>query len=679
MTDSAAGGRLFDKVWQRHLVASPEGEPPLLYIDLHLVHEVTSPQAFEGLDLAGRQVRRPDLTVATMDHDVPTLNPLGPITDPLAAEQMARLRKNCEAHGITLYPLGSAEQGVVHVIGPQLGLTQPGMTVVCGDSHTSTHGAFGALAFGIGTTEVEHVLATQTLRQAKPAAMAVTVDGELPDGVTAKDLVLGIIAELGTGGGTGSVIEYRGEAVRALDMEGRMTVCNMSIEAGARAGMIAPDEMTFAFLEGRQHSPKGAEWERALDDWRSLVTDENAAFDREVRIDAASLRPVVTWGTNPAQSVSIDGVVPDPASFATPAQRNAAERALEYMGLAAGTAVRDIAVDTVFIGSCTNGRLADLRAAAGVLSGQEGQPRRPGDRRTRLGQGEGRGRGRRPGRGVPRRGLRVALGGLLDVPGHERRHPRAARAQRVDQQPELRGPPGPGRAHAPGLARDGRGDRGRRPVRGARRSGRGTLMRAVQQVKGRAVVLDRRDIDTDQIIPAAWLKRVERTGFGAGLFEAWRADPGFVLNQPGADGAKVLIAGANFGCGSSREHAVWALQDFGFEAVVAPSFADIFRGNSIGAGLVTAQADEDAVASLIAALAADPDADVVVDVAARTVGVPAAGFTAPFEIGDYARWRLLEGLDDIGVTLRHGDAIAAFERTRPSWLPVSGTSAHATI
>jgi len=366
--------RLFDKVWERHLVASPDGEPPLLYIDLHLVHEVTSPQAFEGLELAGRRVRRPELTVATMDHDVPTLNPDGPITDPLAAEQMARLRKNCEAHGITLYPLGSAEQGVVHVIGPQLGLTQPGMTVVCGDSHTSTHGAFGALAFGIGTTEVEHVLATQTLRQAKPAAMAVTVDGELPPGVSAKDLVLAIIAEIGTHGGTGHVIEYRGAAISSLDMAGRMTVCNMSIEAGARAGMIAPDDVTFAFLEGRTHSPKGTDWERALDDWRSLVTEEGAAFDREVRIDAATLRPVVTWGTNPAQSVTIDDAVPDPASFATDAEQRAAQRALDYMGLMPGTAMRDIAVDTVFIGSCTNGRLADLRAAAAVLRDRKVSP-----------------------------------------------------------------------------------------------------------------------------------------------------------------------------------------------------------------------------------------------------------------------------------------------------------------
>ncbi len=367
-------GRLFDKVWERHLVAAPDGEPPLLYIDLHLVHEVTSPQAFEGLEMAGRQVRRPDLTVATMDHDVPTVNPLGPISDPLAAEQIARLRKNCAAHGITLHPLGSAEQGIVHVIGPQLGLTQPGMTVVCGDSHTSTHGAFGALAFGIGTTEVEHVLATQTLRQTKPAAMAVTVDGDLPSGVTAKDLVLGIIARLGTGGGTGSVIEYRGSAIRALDMEGRMTVCNMSIEAGARAGMIAPDDTTFAFLEGRKHSPKGADWERALDDWRSLVTDEGAVFDSEVRIDAASLRPTITWGTNPAQSVNIDGAVPDPDSLGTAAERHAAQRALEYMGLRPGTAIRDIGVDTVFIGSCTNGRLADLRAAADVVRGRKVSP-----------------------------------------------------------------------------------------------------------------------------------------------------------------------------------------------------------------------------------------------------------------------------------------------------------------
>jgi len=344
-------GRLFDKIWDRHLVASPAGEPPLLYIDMHLVHEVTSPQAFEGLELAGRKVRRPDLTVATMDHDVPTIGLDRPIADPLAAEQIARLRRNAEVHGITLYPLGSPEQGIVHVIGPQLGLTQPGMTIVCGDSHTSTHGAFGTLAFGIGTSEVEHVLATQTLRQAKPAAMAVTVDGELGPECTAKDLVLGIIRALGTGGGVGSVIEYRGAAVRALSMAGRMTVCNMSIEGGARAGMIAPDDTTFAFLEGRKFSPRGKLWEQALDDWRGLATEDGAEFDRDIRVDASALRPAVTWGTNPAQSATIDEVVPDPSSMPTPELRQGAERALAYMGLRPGTAIRDITVDTVFIGS----------------------------------------------------------------------------------------------------------------------------------------------------------------------------------------------------------------------------------------------------------------------------------------------------------------------------------------
>jgi 3-isopropylmalate/(R)-2-methylmalate dehydratase large subunit len=362
--------RLFDKVWDRHVVASPEGEPPLLYVDMHLVHEVTSPQAFEALSLAGRKVRRPDLTIATMDHDVPTIGLDKPIADPLAAQQIERLKTNCAEHGITLHALGSLQQGIVHVIGPQLGLTQPGMTVVCGDSHTSTHGAFGALAFGIGTSEVEHVLATQTLSQVKPAAMAVTVDGELPAGCTAKDLVLGIIRALGVGGGTGSVIEYRGRAIRALSMEGRMTVCNMSIEGGARAGLIAPDDTTFGYLEGRKHAPKGASWERALDEWRSLVTDDGAEFDREIRVDASALRPAVTWGTNPAQSVSIDDVVPDPETAPTPAARQAAERALTYMDLKPGTAITDIPVDAVFIGSCTNGRLEDLRAAADVARGR---------------------------------------------------------------------------------------------------------------------------------------------------------------------------------------------------------------------------------------------------------------------------------------------------------------------
>ena len=362
---------LVDKVWESHLVRSAEGEPDLLFIDLHLIHEVTSPQAFDGLRLAGRGVRRPDLTVATADHNVPTIDVDKPIADPISAKQLEVLTANCEAFGIVCYPMGNSNQGIVHIIGPELGLSQPGMTIVCGDSHTSTHGALGALAFGIGTSEVEHVLATQTLPQIRPATMAVTVDGELPVGVSAKDIVLAVIGRIGTGGGMGHVIEFGGSAIRALSMEGRMTVCNMSIEGGARAGMVAPDDTTFAYVEGRQHAPKGSAWEEALDNWRSLPTDPGASFDKEVGLDAATLVPHVTWGTNPAQVVPIDGSVPYPDSFAEPAEREAAARALAYMGLDAGTAIRDIAVDTVFIGSCTNSRIEDLRLAAAVVEGHQ--------------------------------------------------------------------------------------------------------------------------------------------------------------------------------------------------------------------------------------------------------------------------------------------------------------------
>jgi 3-isopropylmalate/(R)-2-methylmalate dehydratase large subunit len=360
---------LAEKVWERHVVHRAAGEPDLLYVDLHLVHEVTSPQAFEALRLAGRPVRRPDLTVATMDHNVPTTD--GPVTDQTSATQMEALSNNAKQFDITLYPWGSAGQGIVHVIGPEMGYTQPGLTIVCGDSHTSTHGAFGALAFGIGTSEVEHVLATQTIPQTPAKTMAITVDGALPAGCSAKDVILGIINRIGTGGGVGHVIEYRGPAIRALSMEGRMTICNMSIEAGARAGMVAPDDTTFAYLEGRPHAPAGADWERAVDDWRSLPSDEDAAFDAEVTLDATELRPFVSWGTNPAQSVTIDGEVPDPDSLEDDAKRDAARRALAYMALEPGTAIRDIRPDTVFIGSCTNSRIEDLRLAAGIVDGRK--------------------------------------------------------------------------------------------------------------------------------------------------------------------------------------------------------------------------------------------------------------------------------------------------------------------
>ncbi|HYU17767.1 MAG TPA: 3-isopropylmalate dehydratase large subunit [Chloroflexota bacterium] len=371
-----AGPRtLFEKVWEAHVVREPAGEPALLYIDLHLVHEVTSPQAFEGLAVTGRNVRRPDLTIATADHNVPTTDRSLPIEDPISAQQLAALDRNCAQFGIRLEGALSPLQGIVHVIGPELGLTQPGMTVVCGDSHTATHGAFGALAFGIGTSEVEHVLATQTLIQARPKSMEIRVDGDPPPGVTAKDVVLGIIGRIGIGGANGHVIEYAGSTIRALSMEGRMTISNMSIEAGGRAGMIGPDETTFSYLEGRPHAPKGKLWEQALDCWRSLPTDPGASYDKSVAIQAGDLVPYVTWGTNPSMVAPVTDRIPDPESMAEPAQREAALRALKYMDLSPGTPIQDIALDRVFIGSCTNSRIEDLEAAARVVRGRRVNPR----------------------------------------------------------------------------------------------------------------------------------------------------------------------------------------------------------------------------------------------------------------------------------------------------------------
>ena len=363
---------LAEKVWDDHLVVKGEnGEPDLIYIDLHLVHEVTSPQAFDGLRQAGRPVRRPDLTIATEDHNTPTLNIGAQIADPISRTQIDALRTNAKEFGIRLHSLGDIEQGIVHVVGPQLGLTMPGITVVCGDSHTSTHGAFGAMAFGIGTSEVEHVLATQTLPLSPFKTMAVTVNGHLRDGVTAKDIILAVIAKIGTGGGQGYVLEYRGSAIRELSMEGRMTICNMSIEAGARAGMVAPDETTFAYLKGRTHAPQGDDWDAAVAYWKTLPTDDDAVFDAEVVLDGDLLEPFVTWGTNPGQGVALSESVPNPANIVDPNERESAERALEYMDLTAGTPMKDIRVDQVFMGSCTNSRIEDLRAFASVIKGKK--------------------------------------------------------------------------------------------------------------------------------------------------------------------------------------------------------------------------------------------------------------------------------------------------------------------
>jgi 3-isopropylmalate/(R)-2-methylmalate dehydratase large subunit len=370
------GTTLAEKLWESHVVHSAPGEPDLLYIDMHFIHEVTSPQAFDGLRLAGRPVHRPDLTLATEDHNTPTdytlpLIGLESIKDEVSRTQIATLRKNCEEFGVTLYPLGDAEQGIVHVVGPQLGITQPGMTIVCGDSHTSTHGAFGSIAFGIGTSQVEHVLATQTLPMDRPKTMAVTVNGELPHGVTPKDVILAVIAKAGTGGGQGYIVEYRGSVFEQMSMEGRMTVCNMSIEWGARAGIIAPDETTFTYVQGRDHAPEGADWDAAVAYWKTLRTDDDAEFDAEIVLDAATLTPFVTWGTNPGQGAPLGDLVPNPSDFEDESDRVAAEKALTYMGLTAGTPLREVKVDTVFVGSCTNGRIEDLRAVAAIIDGHK--------------------------------------------------------------------------------------------------------------------------------------------------------------------------------------------------------------------------------------------------------------------------------------------------------------------
>ncbi len=466
-----AGKTLSEKVWDRHVVHR-DADGDLLYIDLHLVHEVTSPQAFDGLRLNGRTVRRPDLTLATMDHNVPTANIDQPVADPISKKQMDTLAANCDEFGITCHGMGDPGQGIVHVIGPEQGFTQPGMTIVCGDSHTSTHGAFGAIAFGIGTSEVEHVLATQTLPQRRPQTMAVTVEGDLQPGVTAKDIVLAILGRIGTGGGIGHMIEYRGSAIRALSMEGRMTVCNMSIEMGAKAGMIAPDETTFEYLKGRPHAPGGLDgagdaWDAAVADWKTLVTDDDATFDKEVVLDAAEITPHVSWGTNPSQVAPIDASVPDPDSFAESSERSAAARALEYMGLEAGTPIKEIPVDTVFIGSCTNSRIEDLRAVAQVAEG-----RTVTVPRAMIVPGSFAVKDQAIAEGLDKIFVEAGFDwrepGLLDVPGHEPRQARPRGTLRQHLEPQLRGPPGPGRTHPPGLPRRRRRHRHRRPLRRAR-------------------------------------------------------------------------------------------------------------------------------------------------------------------------------------------------------------------
>ncbi|KIO12789.1 hypothetical protein M404DRAFT_123627 [Pisolithus tinctorius Marx 270] len=734
MPAPAIGPRtLYDKVWDDHVVQEMEDGLALIYIDRHLVHEVTSPQAFEGLRNAGRRVRRPDCTLATVDHNIPTVprknfKSVGTfVTEPDSRAQCLAIEENVKEFGLTYFGLSDRRQvGIVHVIGPEQGFTLPGITCVCGDSHTSTHGAFGSLAFGIGTSEVEHVLATQTLLQRKGKNMRITVDGQLAEGVTSKDVILHIIGLIGTAGGTGHVIEYAGSVFRNFSMEARMSVCNMSIEAGARAGMIAPDEITFDYLRNRPLAPKGELWDRAEAYWRTLRSDEGAKFDIEININAADIPPTVTWGTSPQDVVPITGSVPDPTTMSDPGKRAAAERALAYMGLQPNTPMEDIVVDKVFIGSCTNSRIEDLRSAAHVILvagpdvkvapnvqamvvpgsglikqhaeaegidvvfkragfdwreagcsmclGMNPDQLAPGERcaSTSNRNFEGRqGAGGRTHLVSPAMAAAAALTGKLcdvrKILGKENKTevPKVKLTSVFEflTDPVLPPPQPQGRADASAS--------GTHPEV--------TTSSGVPKfvvLKGVAAPLHLSNVDTDMIIPKQFLKTLKRTGLSNALFFALRFDPktgektDFVLNRSPYDRAKILVSdGPNFGCGSSREHAAWSLNDFGIRCVIAPSFGEIFRSNAMQNGMLPLPLPEDVCKDL----AADAEAGVEleVDLEKEEIRRLNGKEAIHFSIDPFRRHRLLNGLDDIAMTLQKGEAISRFERGRTavwSWL-----------
>jgi 3-isopropylmalate dehydratase len=699
---AAAGGpqTLFDKIWHSHVVESlsKDNTTCLLYVDRHLVHEVTSPQAFEGLRLAKRKVRRTDCTIATPDHNVTTSRERltgGKIGDDAESlVQLAALEKNVKEFGVPYFSLKDKRQGIVHVVGPEQGLTQPGQIIVCGDSHTSTHGAFGALAFGIGSSEVEHVLATQTITQQKGRNMRIMVDGKLSEHVSGKDLILHIISQIGTAGGNGSVIEFAGSAVRNLSMEGRMSMTNMTIEGGARAGLVAPDQVTLDYLKGRPFSPTGEFWDRACEYWLSLPSDPGARFDSQVDLDAKDVSPSVSWGTNPEQTVPVTGIVPDPTSVRDSGKRVAYERALEYMGLKAGTKMTDIKIDAVFIGSCTNGRIEDLRAAAKVAKGKKvhesiramvvpgsglvkeqaekegvlqvlrdsgfdvrepgcsmclgmnGDQLKPGERCASTSNRNFEGR---QGRGGRTHLLSPAMASAAAIAGHI-----------VD----VRSFGSSRRAFSTAApAASSQTTTGRIPWSGA--------MEKFIVHRGVPAHMPRPNIDTDEIIPAAHLKTIKKKGLGFAAFEKQRykdtkcdvANPDFVLNQAKFKSASIIVAGENFGCGSSREHAPWAMLDYGIRVVIAPSFADIFYNNSCKNGLLPVILDDPKVVQ-----DAKEGKEITVDLIKQVV-VRSDGVAVPFKIDATRRQLLLDGLDEIGVTLISETKIAAYEKMRREKFP----------
>jgi len=699
---------LFDKIWRDHLVDESDGSP-LIYIDRHLVHEVTSPQAFEGLRTAGRSVRAPGNTLATVDHNVPTSDRsmfesvATFIKEVESQTQVLALEDNVKEFGVGYFGMEDKRQGIVHIIGPEQGFTLPGTTVVCGDSHTATHGAFGALAFGIGTSEVEHVLATQTLQSKKPKNMKIEVQGKLGPGVTSKDMILHIIGVIGTAGGTGHVIEFCGEAMSSLSMEARMTVCNMAIEAGARAGMIPPDEVTFEYLKGRPLTPKGAEWDKAINYWKTLKTDAGAKYDTEVVIKAADIAPTVTWGTSPQDVAPITGYVPDPSKEPNELRRKSMERSLQYMGLKPNEKLDEVKIDKVFVGSCTNGRIEDIRIVAAVAKGKKVHK----DVYAMVVPGSGL---------VKEQAVREGLDKILIEAGFDWREPGCSMCLAMNPD-KLE--PGERCASTSNRNFEGRQGNGGRthlvsPQMAAAAAIKGTLtdirefgipvveppktdtlpksdysavsrapatrkdtktmsksagMPTFTTWKGVAAPLDIQNIDTDMIIPKQYLKTIKRSGLGVGLFSEMRylnqdtskLNPDFMLNKPQWKNAKILVAGNNFGCGSSREHAPWAINDVGIRAVIASGFADIFFNNCFKNGMLPVVLPESEVRKCMQE--ANSAKEIQIDLPNQVV-ILSTGEKIKFDVDPFRKNCLIEGLDDIGLTMKKDAAIAAFEKNR---------------
>ncbi|KAK3390537.1 aconitase family-domain-containing protein [Podospora didyma] len=734
---------LYDKVFQAHIVDEKLDGTILLYIDRHLVHEVTSPQAFEGLKTAGRKVRRPDCTLATTDHNVPTtsrktLKDIGSfIKEDDSRTQCVTLEENVKDFGITYFGLSDKRQGIVHVIGPEQGFTLPGTTVVCGDSHTSTHGAFGALAFGIGTSEVEHVLATQCLITKRSKNMRIQVDGELAPGVSSKDVILHVIGQIGTAGGNGSVIEFSGSVIRALSIEARMSICNMSIEAGARAGMVAPDEITFEYLKGRPLAPKygSDEWNKAVAYWKSLSSDPNAKYDIDLHIDGKDIIPTVTWGTSPEDVVPITGVVPDPETFDSEGKKVAGRRMLEYMGLTAGTPMQDIVVDKVFIGSCTNSRIEDLRAAAHVVKGKKIAAN---IKRALIVPGSGLVKDQAEAEGLDKifteagfewreAGCSMCLGMNPDIlapkercastsnrnfEGRQGAQGRthlmspvmAAAAAIVGKLADVRNlseykasphiaaaitpnsPPSKAhvdeRVETDDAEKEHIGDQPEDSSPQVNTSVRGTSagLPKFTILKGIAAPMEKANIDTDAIIPKQFLKTIKRTGLGVALFYEWRykdgeENPDFVLNKEPYRNAKIIVCtGENFGCGSSREHAPWALNDFGVRSVIAPSFADIFFNNSFKNGMLPLVVKDKNNLNKVRAEAA-AGREIEIDLPNQLIKDADGNTICAFEVEEFRKHCLVNGLDDIGLTMQMEDKISEFEKKmtlETPWLDGSG-------